>query len=82
MRSTHLTQIKPCPTDTVFSPDWGLSCVLSAYAHVLYGSETFRVRTLTLNTLMAARYRIQSEQQYPAGDRRGGTKLDELWRSK
>lgn len=67
MRSTHLVCLA---TNEVLSPDWAMSCVLSAYDHELWGPEILRVRTWTLNTLIGARDRIARDRTYPVGDRR------------
>lgn len=68
MRGEHLVHLRV--TEGVFSPDWAHGAVVAAYDHELFGPETLIVRTLTLNSLLYARYAIAAARSYPAEDRR------------
>lgn len=56
MNSRHLVPLRAL--DTVFDPNWGLSCISSVYDHVLYGPERLLVRSASLTTLRDARHAI------------------------
>jgi len=68
--SQHLVPLMA--KDTVFSPDWGLSCITSIYDHILWGPDTMLTRSMSLNSVMAARFAVLATMPRAVRDKHKG----------